>query len=323
LQSLEADGQPTPGFGTAGTVDIAPAGPDAPYVVALAGVRDGRVLAVVLDRGQGVIRLGADGVVEPGYGATGEFLNLELIVAIHPLSGDRALIVSWGPKGSRVRRLTADGTVDPGYGPVDIPAVPLWLYGSDATVAFPDGSLVVAGAALSETGEWTNELAIARVDPQGRLDQAFGTRGVFRAQLGGTQEALITSIDVDSLGRILLAGLAYTSEKTYPFTARLLQTGRPDPTYGRNGARVLPTVSMVPMWVDVDARDRALLVGYGGDAGGAAAGVTRIQGGFSPLGLLGCSAACGDGLLPASAEAQRPLVHLPQRLPRIQLPLPS
>ena len=94
-------------------------------------------------------------------------------------------------------------------------------------IALPDGRLVLMGYGL-----------VTRLLPDGSLDPGFDGDGTIDPGLTGFdgKPVLAESVDVDSLGRVLLAGTAFLADgKAQPVIRRYLSDGSPDLGFGTGG----------------------------------------------------------------------------------------
>ena len=103
-----------------------------------------------------------------------------------------------------VVRLRPDGSLDPSFAGDGRSAVD---FGTPAGSAFdvalqPDGKLLVAGAAGDGPGN--NDFAVARLQPNGLLDDTFGGGGKVRLQAAASEAASAVLVQPD--GKIVLTG---------------------------------------------------------------------------------------------------------------------
>ena len=125
-------------------------------------------------------------------------------------------------------RLTRDGRLDRSFGTVGVPGVNGMFFGLTRT---PDGGFVAVGDA-SVPGQARSTAAVVRFRRDGRLDTAFGRRGVVSPDFGGHAAALAAVAGRD--GRILVVGNAQRA--TYDVVLmRLTAAGRPDASFGTGG----------------------------------------------------------------------------------------
>src|ERR1035437_5862886 len=94
-----------------------------------------------------------------------------------------------------------------------------------------DGKIVAGGA--SDNGS-NNDFALARYNANGTLDNTFGTNGIVITAIGSAMDE-ITSIALQSDGKIVAGGYSYNGSN-YDFTlARYTSIGSLDNTFGTSG----------------------------------------------------------------------------------------
>jgi len=136
-----------------------------------------------------------------------------------------------------VARYLPDGSLDPSFGTGGV--VTTDFSGRDDRAVGLDldtqGRMVVAGTSRGPRGE---RFAMARYRQNGSLDTAFGDGGRVLTTVG-TPSSTITTMTIDSLGRIVVAGQAYRYHDTFDYfdflVARFRPNGTLDSTFGRNG----------------------------------------------------------------------------------------
>ncbi len=201
-----------------------------------------------------LLRFRPDGSADAGFGNAGvaEFdidpasqLG-ERAVGVFALNGGRSVIVATrridGTMGVQpvLISVRANGTPDPAFGTHGVRAIDIsrWA-GNDldfsATRMADDGRIVMIGSIINDD---IVEFIAARVLQNGELDATFGDQGWTRI---GTDERIIaTSMMLDDLGRIVIAGRTLgegTDDR--PVVARLGTDGTPDAGFGEGGlARV-------------------------------------------------------------------------------------
>lgn len=128
-----------------------------------------------------------------------------------------------------------------------------WVHpGSDRVSAIKvlaDGSAVFAGSAMNGAAA---QAVVCRVNALGALDTGFGSAGC-AAPVGGTGESSAAALDIDHLGRVLVAGTANESGPTEGYVVRLLASGQPDFSYDAGGRRDFDGPGSIFSPVDVDA----------------------------------------------------------------------
>lgn len=186
-----------------------------------------------------LVRLDGDLRLDPGFGDGGRVrtdfggFDRAEAVAIQP---DRKILVvgsSSRPDNTyaiALARYNPDGTLDAGFGTGGRLVTTLGRTKATANdVALqPDGKILIVGHALPRG----QELAVARLHPDGRLDASFGTGGVaLLATLPGLGEAVTLTPD----GRIVVAGMVSRGGKGDFAVWRLLPDGALDPAFGDHG----------------------------------------------------------------------------------------
>jgi uncharacterized delta-60 repeat protein len=262
-----AAGRLDPTFGTDGTVTVgAPGQWDEATAVGLQP--DGKiVVAGRLNGSMTVLRLTADGRLDPdfhvGIGPLGVSAGIGITaMAIQP---DGKILVTGSPFA--VGRLNTDGTVDPTFGtdgftltPTD-PSdpqrqPPKYLY--YAMALQPDGKVLVGGSSDGPTfGAPAEYAAVSRYTSSGQLDSTFGTNGTVETNLdndyinGGNR---IDALALQADGGIVVAGQEYTystggftlrSANGFTSVLRYTADGRLDPTFSGDG-KVLTRVPHLP-----------------------------------------------------------------------------
>jgi uncharacterized delta-60 repeat protein len=132
-------------------------------------------------------------------------------------------------------RYNANGNLDPGFGTNGKVITDL---GSDDDLAF--GAALQSDGKIVAVGEFNNgssfDFAMVRYNPNGSLDNSFGTAGKVITSLGaGSDEAF--SVAIQPLdGKIVVAGSSFSSITGYDFAVvRYNTTGTKDATFGTNG----------------------------------------------------------------------------------------
>jgi uncharacterized delta-60 repeat protein len=213
--------------------------------VEIAPTADGGAL---VSGGRFLLRLGADGSPDPGFGAGG------LVDDLPPVAGGRVLsdgsVAAVGSdfgssKDLLVLRYTAAGRPDPGFGQDGIRRFDLGGE-EEAHVAMwaADGSVIVGGSSQPPgscfRAAGCEEVPIlAAFDPGGALDPGFGSGGVLRlTALAGLSEDL-TGSGVEALtrrpdGSIAAVGSA-PPKRTTAFLAAVSPQGALLPDFGEGG----------------------------------------------------------------------------------------
>jgi uncharacterized delta-60 repeat protein len=268
-----ADGTPDLLFGSQGVVRLnldAEASPThggpptaTSVLTGLALQPDGKIVAgaITSTAGEvfGLVRLLADGSLDPSFGNRGRVLT-RFPTSFEPPSWAHAFDLAISRDGRiavagscYVDRLHCDvavamydchGRLDPAFGTCGVATIDFgtaaarrWRsirpHGGNTderarSVAFtPQGSLLVAGGV---TGRRT---FLACLDRRGRFDPAFGDRGVVFSDAGGSTE--VEGLAVQDDGKILVAGRVRSWPYGNSLLTRLERDGTPDPTFGQRG----------------------------------------------------------------------------------------
>ena len=135
--------------------------------------------------------------------------------------------------------------LDAAFGEQGVMALPLSPDAHDrllAAAAGPDGSVYAAGW-TSPGGD--NAMVVAKIGPDGKLDQAFGQGGMasVNVAVGGKAGELARAVAVQTDGKVLVAGPVEKDPKASGAAAkdtdiavvRFDATGKPDPAFGKGG----------------------------------------------------------------------------------------
>jgi len=226
LSRYESNGLPDDTFGTNGVVDT---GLAASGRLGMARQADGRFVFVFFAGGFRMVRLLSDGSSDAGFGSGG-VVNLPFLgqaVVVQPdgrifvggspwtlpelppppaptIEGDKATL---SPKPSfAVARFNPDGSLDESFGRKGI-VTTSFNGGSliEALTLDAQGRLVAAGTTISHSG--TGDFALARYEPDGRLDQSFGKGGRTTADVDGLGfDDSTRAIAVQPDGRLVVVG---------------------------------------------------------------------------------------------------------------------
>jgi len=234
---------------------------------------DGKIVVAV---GSAVARLLASGALDPNFGTGGVarwpvLTNRYDTVTALGLQPDGKIIASGfsslqtgGDHGFLVVRFTADGASDPTFGSG---GRALASFGSDLAIGRAvalqgDGGIVVGGGVLA------GRLAfgLARFTATGELDGGFGTAGELVLPIVGTTFSQVTSLALQSAGRIIAAGSAISTNPAFAMV-RLNPDGSLDETFGNQGiqqANFFPGSSDLGMAVAVLPDDKIIVAGSTG-----------------------------------------------------------
>ncbi|SDT18880.1 delta-60 repeat domain-containing protein [Pseudomonas oryzae] len=274
LLRLLPDGRPDPAFGQAGVVVVKGGAGDASLVPeALALQADGRVVlagsAYPAQRQDGdflLMRFLPDGRPDPGLDgrgwlATGIGRSHDMARGVTVLADGR--IIAAG--GSLQRQMLisarydfavvayqADGRLDrrfSGKGKALFRVGTVSEDFAEAVLADRQGRILVAGMMHSRGNP---DLALLRLQADGRPDRAFARGGTLVRSFGDATSTVAKAIAVQADGRILLAGTTHqrisrddgsTGLDSAGVLLRHDDAGQPDPTFGQAGVVRLPMVS--------------------------------------------------------------------------------
>ncbi|HEY6942133.1 hypothetical protein [Dokdonella sp.] len=290
-----ADGSPDTSFGPEGSGRFVMGLGDASDLVGIAAVDDGNLLVLGSTlRNEGVLaKLDRRGAYAAGFGDAGlrvlkaeTFLDGGTIfrpMRLLPLRDSGILVVGYAMSNTSactgVARLTADGAFDESFaGDGAICIAPARRTAADAVFAFgnnayerDDGSVLIVGSAHHATSA-DLDMFVAHVEEGGSLDVAFGAEGTgfAFANFGSGDSGYAHGIDVDSLGRIVIAGPVSPPSSNIDVhlgIARMHADGRLDTAFAVDGRReiddaVLGAGSQAALDVRIVDGDRVLIGGW-------------------------------------------------------------
>lgn len=99
---------------------------------------------------------------------------------------------------------------------------------------YPDGKIVLAGSSQSTDNYLDTDIALARYNPDGSLDQTFGNGGLVTTDLNESENA--NAVAIQPGGKIVVAGSIYTSTGSHDFLViRYNEDGTLDSSFGLDG----------------------------------------------------------------------------------------
>jgi uncharacterized delta-60 repeat protein len=133
-----------------------------------------------------------------------------------------------------VARFTADGQVDKKFGKDGITVIDLGADSQSLDLAISaDGKIVIAGLWEKTVTDW--DWALARVDDKGKIDKAFGNKGIAETDFNGFIDfGIAVAIQPDQ--KIVVSGTAGTAASYGALgLARYMSTGALDSSFGNGG----------------------------------------------------------------------------------------
>ena len=271
LVRYNADGVPDDTFGIGGRVAAAPGSDDGANAIAIQP--NGAILAAGYssnghDDDFAVLRYTANGTPDTSFNGTGQ-----VRIAVGA-SNDLARAVALQPDGKIVLagesfngaesdfalvRCNTNGTLDTSFGGTGKVTT---AFGSsndvaEAVLVQPDGKLVAAG--YTEVG-LTADFALARYDPDGALDQTFGSAGKLSTDFGSGRPAYAYALALQPDGRLLAAGTTWISGNYYLALARYQTNGALDTSFG-SGGKVIVQVGHQARALAVQSDGKILIAG--------------------------------------------------------------
>jgi uncharacterized delta-60 repeat protein len=214
-------------------------------------------LALVAAMSFGRAAVAADGDLDPTFGTGGFTLTGATTVGFElppkPVVQPDGKIVACsqlgtsGPTGSdmQIARFNADGSPDLDFsfdGKVTIDFANR-EDGCNALALQPDGKIIAVGTS-SDTTTFSGDFAVARLNPDGSLDETFGGgtgQVLVPFDAGGNNGDTAGAVALQSDGRILVAGWAETAPGNVDMAvARLLPDGTRDTTFNSTGRATIP-----------------------------------------------------------------------------------
>lgn len=255
LVRYNSDGSLDPTFGQGGRVttdfgDTSHRASDSAYAVALQS--DGKIVAAGVTLGAegrhfALARYNSDGQLDPTFGDGGKIITNfgsdfgEIIYAVAIQADGKIVAAGMGGEASHnddfaLARYNSDGSLDPTFDG-DGKVTTDFFNSSDTArgiVLQAGGRIVVAGSA-TKSDQGDRDFALARYNPNGSLDQAFGNGGkVITEFFGGDDDANAITLQTD--GKMVVAGITRPSNLESRFAlVRYNRNGSLDPTFGNGG----------------------------------------------------------------------------------------
>lgn len=196
-----------------------------------------------------LLRLDASGNLDAGFGSGG-LATYDVIAGenedLHKMEilpdGKILMIGASGPWSSQevvFLRLLADGSVDPSYGNSGVSRLDLGdEFDMTAARRLEDGKWLIGGQAYDPSND-IYYAVLARMDETGNLDSDFGASGLRLFEFGEDSSALISGLDVQENGKIVVGLAVELPEQENFLVARLQADGRLDTAFGDSGYHLL------------------------------------------------------------------------------------
>lgn len=170
----------------------------------------------------------------------------------------------------RILRFGSDGALDPTHGSGGVASLELAdRYEKPVALAL-SGDLVVLGAMSDDQSSSDGGEPLVALLDDGVAVAGFGDDGLARVDLGPGPDVL-TDVEVDSLGRIVVAGLHGEFPERQPSLLRLNPDGSVDDTFGSDGLVLVETSGPT-------ARSATIVAAIGADDSVSVAGMTTPGG---------------------------------------------
>lgn len=210
---------------------------------------DGTMLAVRDDaRGnKSIVRLMSNGSIDPsfGHGSGGVQSQLDAVLDIGTQS-DGSILLLGQLQGGRlaVERLDHQGARDLTFGKdglVIATNVDSWPVNS---LIQDDGKIVVTTTNILPAGRYQQHeriFTVIRLDADGSVDDSFGEDGevIVRFASSAPEWSTLERSDLQSDGKIIVAGWAFIDSHFYNVAARIMPNGALDATFGNGGKVIL------------------------------------------------------------------------------------
>ena len=187
-----------------------------------------------------IVRYTADGLPDPTFGTAGRVITAfgpgaEEPHAVAVQADGKIVVAGLAVLGEDIdfalARYNPDGTPDETFDGDGRVTTHVWAldYVRDMVLQ-PDGKIVVAG--LVWDGETITDSALVRYNPDGSLDEEFGTGGIRVIDMAAGHDDGLNALELLADGRLLAAGYTASSGTGSFAAARFTPDGLLDPTFG-------------------------------------------------------------------------------------------
>jgi uncharacterized delta-60 repeat protein len=177
------------------------------------------------------------GALDSTFGTNGVARLVNMEGGAVALQSDGKFLVAGfaGASGGIISRYNANGSIDTSFGIFGSAGCPS---PASAIAVQSDGKIVVAGTLTDlRTSPGTQALAVFRYNPDGSVDETFGTHGGALADFfSAPASAAAFAVAIETNGDIVAAGQASSGSSPSQFAlARFTALGQLDPSFGTNG----------------------------------------------------------------------------------------
>jgi uncharacterized delta-60 repeat protein len=180
---------------------------------------------------------------DTSFGTSGltrtDFGGVSAINALQKMPDGKIIAVGYaattvgGPNYFALARYNSNGTLDASFGTVTTDFSNYYSNAYAYSIEIDSNNkLVVVGKATTSTNR--DDIALARYNSDGTLDQTFGSGGKMTANLNN-DNCVAKSVKIDSKGRIVISGYIIQQSVRNFLTMRCTSTGQTDTTFGTNG----------------------------------------------------------------------------------------
>lgn len=263
LIRLNANGSLDPGFGAGGKVIMDGGSNTDDHIYGIAVQPDGRIVAagsgLRIDGATGsgsptghnifaLMRFNPDGSLDSSFGGGGMVVTdfgrardgVSPGVALQP--DGKILAAGYNQSDFAVTRYNPDGSLDNSFGgggmvftDFSIAGMGRALSDGNSIALQSDGKIVVSG---TSNRDGSNNFAVARYNPDGSLDNGFGSEGKVVTGFGTGNEDSGRGVIVQPDGKIVVAGTSSSGTSSDFALARYNPDGSPDAGFGDGGKLV-------------------------------------------------------------------------------------
>jgi uncharacterized delta-60 repeat protein len=255
------DGTLDTSFGTGGTVIQNFSGNTWNHILDVAYDSSGKLL--VSNNNGTIARFNQNGTADNSFDFDGVLAASFNTTALQ--ADGKILVANWS---GAITRYNSNGTVDETFTSNTVAASRIssilsgGYFNPSGLMQQADGKIIISGtvSSTSSTGSYISQIAVARFNADGSLDTTFDGTGIKSIPFSSSQYAQATTLDIQSDGKILIAGM--TNGAT---VIRLNNDGSFDGTFGSNGVSVINwNVGINRAWdIAVQADGKILISGDG------------------------------------------------------------